>query len=133
MNRRKEGGKQEHDPTWTQPITQPFPDWVHIAEAPFYCLSDGRMHAAKGWAEAFCEEVRLIASKRPGEIWTLHANENMMFVEADTLDVCTMISPGYFNIGDIAPKVGSDWWSISDFDVSARSTAIPAYARPAAD
>jgi hypothetical protein len=113
------------------PITEPRPDWEPLDEAPFYCLSDGRMCTEKGWADAFCEEVRLIASKHfSDQIWTIQANGKTQIVQATALNVRTVISPGYFSI---TSNASTDWWSISGSDLSTTATDIPDSARSAAD
>ena len=110
-----------------QPINVPLPDWAPLWTAPFFCLSDGPMHTAETWPDAFCDEVRqLTSSPHVGRSlhplqyewpkWSATVLTNRKDVRIDALGVSTTIAPSPGFVG-MAPKIGlSGGWSLSNWD-----------------
>jgi len=113
------------DASARQPINDPLPDWAPLWKAPFFCLSDGRLHNAETWPEAFCREVRqLTGSLHHGRQlhprllkygwpkWSVTIQNNRKDIPIDAMGVSTTVAPGF--VGMTAKAGSSGGWFLSN-------------------
>jgi hypothetical protein len=82
-------------------------DWAPLWKAPFFFLSDGRMHTAMSWPDAFSEDVRKLTSERPE--WSVTTlGDGHVLIHA--MGICTDMAPGF-----IAVSATTGGWLLSNW------------------